>query len=131
MRLKTIAKFATIALSITLLACVSSNADENYSRLTGWKYNDKNGAGYTVKKNYVTRVPPGMVAIEGGSYTIGEKGEYITNAPRNNTPRRITVSSFYMDEWEIRNKDWNEYVNWMKFVFGKSAPKLEIGRAHV
>ncbi len=123
MKLETIAKLATITLSITMFACVG-NSDEGYSRLTGWKYNDKNGAGYTVKKSFITRLPPGMVAIEGGSFTIGEKGEYITNAPRNNAPRRITVSSFYMDEWEIRNKDWNEYVNWMKVVFGKAAPKL-------
>ena len=123
MKLETIAKLVTITLSITIFACVG-NSDEGYSRLTGWKYNDKNGAGYTVKKSFITRVPPGMVAIEGGSFTIGEKGEYITNAPRNNAPRRITVSSFYMDEWEIRNKDWNEYVNWMKVVFGKAAPKL-------
>ena len=123
MKLKAITKLATLALSMTLLGCASSS-DEGYSRITGWKYNDKDGAGYTVKKNYFTRVPPGMVAIEGGSFTIGEKGEYITNAPRNNSPRKISVSSFYMDEWEIRNKDWNEYVNWMRVVFGKTAPKL-------
>ncbi len=123
MKLKTIAKLLTVGLSLTLIACVS-NTDEGYSRITGWKYNDKNGAGYTVKKSYSAIVPPGMVAIEGGSFTIGEKGEYITNAPRNNSPRRITVSSFYMDEWEVSNKDWNEYVNWMKVVFGKTAPRL-------
>ena len=64
-----------------------------------------------------------MVAIEGGSFTMGEKGEYIT-APRNNKPRRVTVSSFYMDEYEIRNIDWREYTSWMKLVFGKTAPKL-------
>ena len=93
MKLKTIAKFATISLSITLFACVNKS-DDSFSRITGWKYNDKNGAGYTVKKSLLNRVPPGMVAIEGGSFTIGEKGEYITNAPRNNQPRRITVSSF-------------------------------------
>jgi len=64
-----------------------------------------------------------MVAIEGGTYTIGERGEFIT-APRDNQKRRITVSSFYMDQYEIRNVDWREYTNWMKQVFGKVAPKL-------
>ncbi|MEI8085634.1 MAG: SUMF1/EgtB/PvdO family nonheme iron enzyme [Paludibacter sp.] len=64
-----------------------------------------------------------MVAIEGGSFTIGEKGEFVT-APRDSKPRRITVSSFYMDQYEIRNLDWREYTNWMQVVFGKTAPKL-------
>jgi len=29
-----------------------------------------------------------------------------------------------MDEYEIRNVDWREYTNWMKAVFGKTAPRL-------
>ena len=29
-----------------------------------------------------------------------------------------------MDEFEVRNIDWREYTNWMKAVFGKTAPKL-------
>ena len=123
MKLITIAKLASISLAITMTACVSKSTNEGYSRVTGWKYNDKTGAGFTVKKGYISEVPNGMVAIEGGSFTIGEKGEYIT-APRDNKPRKITVSSFYMDEYEIRNVDWREYTNWMKAVFGKTAPRL-------
>jgi len=123
MKLKTITNFAILTLAITLFACANNSLDETSSRTTGWKYNDKKVAGFTVKKGYISKMPPGMVAIEGGSFTIGEKGEYVT-APRNNKPRRITVSSFYMDETEIRNVDWREYTNWMKVVFGKTAPKL-------
>ena len=123
MKLITIAKLAAISLAITMIACVSKPTNEGSSRVTGWKYNDKTEAGFTVKKGYISEVPTGMVAIEGGSFTIGEKGEYIT-APRDNKPRKITVSSFYMDEFEIRNIDWREYTNWMKAVFGKTAPRL-------
>jgi gliding motility-associated lipoprotein GldJ len=122
MKLKTIANLASVCLVLTLIGC-NKKADEGYSRVTGWSYNDKKGTGFTVKKNFITEVPSGMVAVEGGSFTIGEKGEFIT-APRDNKPRRITVSSFYMDEYEIRNIDWREYTNWMKVVFGKTAPKL-------
>ncbi len=122
MKLKTITKFAAFSLALAMVACVG-NRDESYSRVTGWKYNDKNEAGFTVKKGYVSPIPTGMVAIEGGSYTIGEKGENVTTV-RDNKRRRITVSSFYMDEYEIRNVDWREYTNWMKVVFGKTAPKL-------
>lgn len=123
MKFKNIAFLASICLILTTPGCKSKSSDENYSRATGWAYNDKTGTGFTVKKNYNAQVPSGMVAIEGGSFTMGEKGEYIT-APRDNAPRRVTVSSFYMDQYEIRNIDWREYTNWMKVVFGRTAPKL-------
>jgi len=123
MKLKSIANLAAICLILTLTGCSKKSTDESISRVTGWSYNDKTGTGFEVKKNYTSEVPSGMVAIEGGSFTIGEKGEFIT-APRDNRPRRITVSSFYMDQYEIRNIDWREYTNWMKVVFGKTAPKL-------
>lgn len=123
MKLKTIAKLASLSLAITMVSCVSNTQNDGYSRVTGWKYNDKTATGFSVKKGYTSRIPSGMVAIEGGSFTIGEKGEYIT-APRDNKPRRITVSSFYMDQYEIRTMDWREYTTWMKIVFGKTAPKL-------
>jgi Uncharacterized conserved protein len=123
MKLKTIAKLASLSLAITVVGCVSKSANEGYSRVTGWKYNDKTGTGFSVKKGYTSRIPAGMVEIEGGSFTMGEKGEFLT-APRDNKPRRITVGSFYMDQYEIRNVDWREYTSWMKLVFGASAPKL-------
>jgi len=123
MKLKTIAKLAILSLAITLVGCVSKSTNNGYSRVTGWKYNDKTGTGLSVKKSYTGRIPAGMVAIEGGSFTMGEKGEFLT-APRDNKPRRITVSSFYMDQYEIRNIDWREYTTWMKIVFGHAAPKL-------
>ena len=35
----------------------------------------------------------------------------------NNQPRRVTVRSFYMDETEVRNVDYREYLYWLKRVF--------------
>ena len=35
----------------------------------------------------------------------------------NNSPRRVTVASFYMDETEVRNIDWLEYLTWLGRVF--------------
>jgi gliding motility-associated lipoprotein GldJ len=123
MKLKTIAKLAlSVSLVVMLGACAKKSSTE-FSSVTGWKYNDKTGTGFAVKKDYTTQIPSGMVAIEGGSFTIGEKGEFVT-APRNSRQRRITVSSFYMDQYEIRNIDWREYTNWMQVVFGRTAPKL-------
>lgn len=121
MKIKFIHK-ALLLGTILLTASCASN-DEKVSRVTGWKYNDKEGTGFIVKNDYRLQTPPGMVAIEGGSYTIGEKGEFVT-AQRDNRRRRITVSSFFMDQYEIRNIDWREYTNWLKVVFGKAAPDL-------
>ncbi|MEI7501848.1 MAG: SUMF1/EgtB/PvdO family nonheme iron enzyme [Paludibacter sp.] len=121
--MKTIAKLSSLFLVITMVGCASKSSNDGYSALTGWKYNDKNSTGFAVKNNFITEIPNGMVAIEGGSFTIGEKGEFIT-APRDSKPRRITVSSFYLDQYEIRNLDWREYTNWMQVVFGKTSPKF-------
>lgn len=123
MKLKTIAKLSTLFLVLTIIGCSNKSTNDGVSNLTGWKYNDKTGTGFAVKSDFRTQVPMGMVEIEGGSFTIGEKGEFIT-APRDSKPRRITVSSFYMDQYEIRNIDWREYTNWMQVVFGKTSPKF-------
>ena len=42
----------------------------------------------------------------------------------NNIPRRVTVSSFYMDETEVRNLDWLEYLYWLRRVFGVDYPEV-------
>jgi len=123
MKLKTIAKLSLFFVITSLISCSSKSGSESTSALTGWKYNDTKSTGFVVKGDYVTEIPLGMVEIEGGSFTIGEKGEFIT-APRDSKPRRIIVSSFYMDEYEIRNLDWREYTNWMQVVFGKTLPRL-------
>lgn len=123
MKLKTIAQMLSLTFVVMLIGCSKKTNYDTTSRTTGWRYNDKTTTGFTVKNNFTTHVPSGMVAIEGGSFTIGEKGEFITG-PRNNLPRRITVSSFFMDQYEIRNIDWREYTNWMQMVFGKTAPTL-------
>jgi formylglycine-generating enzyme len=122
MNFKNIASLASVCLFLILFGCKSNSNDDLRSRTTGMARDPRKG-GTEAKKNYYTRTPSGMVFIEGGTFTMGEKGEYIT-AQRNNSPRRITVSSFYMDQYEIRNIDWREYTNWMKVVFGKTAPKL-------
>jgi formylglycine-generating enzyme required for sulfatase activity len=40
----------------------------------------------------------------------------------------VTVSSFYMDETEVTNQHWLDYLRWLEMVFADSYPEL-IGRA--
>ncbi|MDR2839870.1 MAG: SUMF1/EgtB/PvdO family nonheme iron enzyme [Paludibacter sp.] len=123
MRLKTITRLSIVLAGLFIIVAAGKKSDLKYSRVTGWKYNDKNSTGFEVKKGFKTKTPPGMIAIEGGTFTMGEKGEYVT-APQDNKRRRVTVSSFYMDQYEIRVLDWREYLNWMKIVFDSTAPNL-------
>lgn len=123
MSIKSITKVALLIVGIALVVAAGKKNDTSTSRATGWKYNDISGTGFTVKSGFKTQIPNGMVAIEGGSYTIGEKGEFVT-AESESRKRRITVSSFFMDQYEIRNVDWREYTNWMTVVFGKTVPDL-------
>ena len=41
----------------------------------------------------------------------------------NNVPRRVTVSSFYMDETEVSNFSYLEYLWWTNRVFGPTFPR--------
>lgn len=123
MKPKNVVKFLMMGGVFAAFLSCSGSSSKTHSPVTGWKYNDKDGTGFTVSEGVKTKVPPGMVAIEGGSYTIGERSEYIT-VSRNNQRRRVTVRSFYMDQYEIRNVDWREYTSWMDVVFGKVAPTL-------
>lgn len=53
--------------------------------------------------------PPGMVFIQGGRTILGSFEQDLLGT-RDNIERTVTVNSFYMDETEITNKDWKEYV---------------------
>lgn len=53
--------------------------------------------------------PPGMVFVQGGRTILGSFEQDLFGA-RDNIERTVTVNSFYMDETEVTNKDWKEYV---------------------
>ena len=88
----------------------------NVSPTTGWDYNNPDNGGYEVKQGVEQTTGPGLVLIEGGTFTIG-RVEQDVMYEWNNVPRRVTVSSFYIDETEIRNVDYREYLHWVGRVF--------------
>ncbi len=85
---------------------------------TGWAYNDANmGAlGFEVVDYVEQPTGPGLVFIEGGTFTMGNPEQDITYA-WNAMRRRVTISSFYMDETEVSNLDYLEYLHWLRVVF--------------
>ena len=113
-----------ISVALAAVSCQQQrDLNTRVSNTTGWNYFDEKTTNFQAPENVGNVVPTGMVAIQGGSFTVGEKDEFVT-APRNNETRTITINSFYMDKYEISNLNWNEYLNWLDVVFGAVAPEL-------
>ena len=121
--MKTISKIVILVMAVVFSACQSRELNTKTSFQTGWKTFDNNATRFEAYETAVSSTPTGMLPIAGGTFTIGQMDEFIT-APRNNQRRSLTVSSFYMDKYEVTNIAWREYVQWMEFVFGKVNPEL-------
>jgi gliding motility-associated lipoprotein GldJ len=86
------------------------------SDMTGWNYNDKNMGGFNVAKPKDVKVGPGLVFVQGGTFTMGATQEDIMG-DWNNIPRRVTVNSFMIDKSEVANVHYREYLYWVENVF--------------
>jgi sulfatase modifying factor 1 len=82
------------------------------SSTTGWKYNDSKWGGFEKHKFKEQETGPGLVFVEGGTFTMGSSEQDLTY-DHNNMKRRISVSSFYMDETEVTNFHYLEYLHWI------------------
>lgn len=96
------------------------------SEKTGWSYNDPDKGGFEVQPYIEQKTAPGLVLIEGGTFVMGATEQNIT-MEQDNLPRRVTVQSFYMDETEVANVHYREYVFWLSRVFGESNPEVVLG----
>jgi len=69
--------------------------------------------GVRSKTKWFTEKPFGMVYIPGGSFTMGKQDEDVLgtlSAPA----RTVTVRPFYMDETEITNAEYRQFVHWTR-----------------
>lgn len=107
-----------VFMAALIVALGSCNKKNNDSRTTGWKYNEPDNGGFEVAKYVEQDAGPGLVLIEGGTFVMGATEEPTIFTP-NNEPVRITVRSFYMDQTEVANIDYLEYLHWLRRVFGK------------
>ncbi len=104
------------AFSTILFSCNKSRDYKNSSRATGWSLNDKDGGFQYNPQAKEQETGPGLVFVEGGTYTMGK----VQDDPMrdwNNTPTQQHVQSFYMDETEVTNLMYLEYLDWTKKVF--------------
>ncbi|MCX6268176.1 MAG: SUMF1/EgtB/PvdO family nonheme iron enzyme, partial [Bacteroidetes bacterium] len=100
---------------------MATGCKKDVSRSTGWEYNNPKNGGFE-KPQFTDQITgPGLVFIEGGTFTMGNTQDDVM-FDWNNSPRRITVSSFYMDQTEVSNLDYLEYLYWLNRVYATDYP---------
>jgi len=112
---------STLFVAGAIIMLASCKKDQ--SPTTGWEYNQPKNGGFEVVPYEEQETGPGLILIEGGTYCEGRTEQDVLY-DWNNIPRRVTVSSFYMDETEVRNLDWLEYLFWLRRVFGVDYPEV-------
>ncbi len=119
-------KLFTGASLLAIGFAVASCGSKAMSEKTGWDYNSEKNGGFEVPKYVEQSAGPGLVLIEGGTFVMGATEQNITQE-NDNSPRRVTVSSFYMDETEVANVHYREYIYWLRRTYGETNP--EVARA--
>ena len=119
-------KNTVILLSCVLLLASCKNGGlfkKKYdkSSVTGWNYNDKNQGAFKVVKSKEQGLGPGLIFVQGGTFTMGQTEEDVMG-DWNNIPRRVSVPSFYIDRTEVANVHYREYLHWLAKVFDPSEP---------
>ena len=115
-----------LALALGFTGCSKKGSTKGGSTATGWKINDKKGGFQFNDKFKQQETPPGMISVEGGTFTMGKVQDDVMH-DWNNSPNQQHVQSFFMDETEVTNKMYSEYLFWVKTVF----PPTEENYKHI
>lgn len=101
----------------------SCNRKSERSTSTGWDYNSSEWGGFVKASNENQIIGPNLVPIEGGSFIMGMVEEDVI-FDYNNLPKKVSVNSFLMDETEVSNLHYREYVFWVNRVMGGTYPEV-------
>ena len=115
-----------ILLISTLGACKNGGVfgkKKSKSSVTGWNYDDKNQGNFHVAKMKAPKAGPGLIFVQGGTFVMGAKEDDVM-FDWNNTPKRITVPSFFIDETEVANVHYREYIYWLENTFSADTAVL-------
>ena len=64
-------------------------------------------------KRWHPEKPYGMSLVPGGAFIMGKSDDDIIDL-QDAPPRTVTVRSFYMDETEITNSEYRQFINWVR-----------------
>ena len=117
------AKNVVSLLSFSAAIVIVASCGKPKSSATGWEFNNEKNGGFEVVPYDEQETGPGLILIEGGTFSMGRTEQDVT-IDWDNIPRRATVASFYMDETEVKNIDWLEYLYWLDRVYGADYPEV-------
>ncbi|WP_100843276.1 gliding motility lipoprotein GldJ [Flavobacterium sp. 5] len=106
----------SVALILGLASCSKKSKSDSASRGTGWNVSSSKGGFAKGKAGKTQETGPGLVFIEGGTFTKGLIQDDVMH-DWNNVPSQQHVMSFYMDETEVTNLMYLEYLEWLKKVY--------------
>jgi gliding motility-associated lipoprotein GldJ len=115
-------RFSVLVILLVSVVCFSScnifsfGGKHEKDPYTGWNYNDPDYGGFEVSSSREQDTPFNMIFIEGGVFTMG-RVEQDVMFQWNNTPRRVTVESFYIDETTVSNRGYRMYLYWLRRVY--------------
>jgi len=101
----------------------SMKGGKNSSQATGWKINSKDGGFQSGKDFKGQPAGPGLVFVEGGTYTKGNVKDNVMH-DWNNSPTQQYVRSFFIDETEVTNEMYGEYLYWMNKIFAENFSEI-------
>jgi gliding motility-associated lipoprotein GldJ len=104
-------------------AFIVSSCSKEASSTTGWDYNSPKTGGFQKVPFVDQETGPGLLLVEGGTFTMG-RAEQDVMFDWNNRPARVTVSSFYMDQTEVTNFHWLEYLYWISRAYNETYPMV-------
>ena len=105
--------FILIFSLIFIISCNKNSykSGKNISQATGWKINSSDG-GFKLNSKYKGQInAPGMIFIQGGTFVKGNTKDNVMH-DWNNTPTQQYVRSFFLDETEVTNAMYVEYLFW-------------------
>ena len=115
--IKKLIDISLIVLGSTLIGCSFSGGypistfPGDASTKTGAPYNDRRAENPFLVREYEGQpLGPDLTFIEGGRVILGSFEEDLLRS-RDNLERTVTVASFYMDETEVANIHWLEYLH--------------------
>ena len=98
--------FIAFTAIITLLFSCGKSGDKG--ELVGSK-----GSKRLMESKWHPEKPYGMTLVTGGSFIMGKSDQDIAGQ-EDATTKTVTVPSFYMDETEITNNEYRQFVEWVK-----------------
>ncbi len=109
-------KLGESAFLLVLSAAILSSCSKSHpTSVNPGQSSSKTGIEYNVEGNFTVDEyngqpdAPDMVYIEGGRFVMGSFEEDLMGT-RDNLERTVTVASFYMDQTEVANIHWLEYL---------------------